>query len=212
MRVNRNLVFIYTAAFLRSASIGLLGVVFAVYLSRTGFSATAIGFVLAAGLAGSAAATAAISRYGERFGRRRLLVAAALLSSLGGIGLAFVHSPGALIPWAFACMLNGMGTDRSAAFAVEQAVIPGLVPDRRRTWTLSWYNVVLDPSGAVGALAGALPVVLRNWTGIGVLPAYRWVFLFYTALNLLSAALYLFLDGRVESQHAPELGEQDGGV
>src|SRR5207248_10161271 len=97
IRLNRNLALIYAAAFLRSASIGLLGVVLAVYLSRTGFSATAIGFVLAAGLAGSAAATAATSRYGERFGRRRVLVAAALLSSLGGIGLAFVHRPSALI-------------------------------------------------------------------------------------------------------------------
>src|SRR5437588_7682415 len=136
MRVNRKLVFIDTAAFSRSASVGLLGVVLAVYLFRTGFSATAIGFVLAAGLAGSAAATAAISRHGERFGRRRVLIGTALLSSLGVIGLAFVHSPGALIPLAFACMLNGMGTDRSAAFAVEQAVIPGLVADQRRTWTL----------------------------------------------------------------------------
>src|SRR5438445_4820725 len=108
MRVNRNLAVIYTAAFLRSASIGLLGVVLAVYLSRTGFSATAIGFVLAAGLAGSAAATAATSRYGEHFGRRRVLFVAAVLSSLGGIELAFVHNPGALIPLAFACMLTGM--------------------------------------------------------------------------------------------------------
>lgn len=205
MRAHRNLALIYTAAFLRSASIGMLGVVLAVYLSRTGFSATAIGFVLAAGLAGSAAATAATSRYGERFGRRRVLVVAAVASSFGGLGLAFVHSASALIPLAFLCMLNGMGTDRSAAFAVEQAVIPGLVADRSRTWALSWYNVALDTSGALGALAGALPVAIQNWTGAGLLPAYRWVFLFYSALNLASAALYLFLDSQVETSRAPEL-------
>jgi len=151
-RLNRNLALIYAAAFLRSASIGMLGVVLAVYLSRTGFSATAIGFVLAAGLAGSAAATAVTSRCGERFGRRPVLFVSAILSSLGGIALAFVHTPSALIALAFVCMLNGMGTDRSAAFAVEQAVIPGLVTNERRTWTLSWYNAVLDASGAFGAL------------------------------------------------------------
>src|SRR5438105_11865516 len=208
MRLSRNLAALYAAAFLRSASIGLLGVVLAVYLSRTGFSATAIGLVLAAGLAGSAVANALTGRYGEALGRRRALIGAAILSSAGGIGLSFVHTAYGLIPLAFACMLNGMGTDRSAAFAVEQAVIPGLVADQRRTWTLSWYNVVLDTSGAVGALAGSLPVVLRNWTGIGVLPAYRWVFLFYTALNLLSAALYLFLDERVESRLAAGLVQE----
>src|SRR5207248_7156270 len=201
-QVNRNLALIYTAALLRSASIGLLGVVLAVYLSRTGFSATAIGFVLAAGLAGSAAATGVTSRFGERFGRRPVLVVSAILSSLGGIALAFVHTSSALIALAFVCMLNGMGTDRSAAFAVEQAVIPSLVTNERRTWTLSWYNVVLDASGAVGALAGALPVALQNWIGIGILPAYRWLFFSYTALNLTSALLYLFLDSQVESQAA----------
>ena len=198
MQASRNLVFLYAAAFLRSASIGLLGVLLAVYLSRTGFSPTAIGFVLAAGLVGSSAATAAISRYGNRFSRRRLLIAAAVLSAMGGIGLAFVHSPSALVPVAFLCMLNGMGTDRSAAFAMEQALIPGLVADRGRTWALSWYNVVLDTSGAFGALAGALPVVIHNWAGIDLLHAYKPVFLFYTGLNLVSAALYLLLDSQVE--------------
>src|ERR1043166_6233763 len=117
MRVSRNLGLIYGAAFLRSASIGLLGVVLAVYLSRTGFSATAIGFVLASGLVGSAVATGFTGGVAPLFGREKLFGGSAVLSSVGGIGLAFVHTPGALIPLAFFMMLNGMGTDRSAAFA-----------------------------------------------------------------------------------------------
>ncbi len=202
MRISRNLGLIYGAAFLRSASIGLLGVVLAVYLSRTGFSATVIGFVLASGLVGSAVATGLTGRYGERLGRRRLLLAAALVSSGGGLGLAFVHTPAGLVPLAFLLMLNGMGTDRSAAFAVEQAVIPGLVSDRSRTWALSWYNVVLDISGALGALGGALPVLIQHWRGFDLLHSYKLVFFLYTGLNLISAVIYLFLDSQVEGQHA----------
>ena len=198
MRGSRNLALIYGAAFLRSASIGLLGVVLAVYLSRIGFSATAIGLVLAAGLAGSAAATALAARYAEHFGRRVFLIAAALISAGGGLVLAFVHSPPLVIALAFVCMLNGMGTDRSAAFAIEQAVIPGSVSDRSRTWALSWYNVVLDASGALGALAGALPIAIRHWAGVDIFTAYRWVFLLYTGLNLASTFVYLFLDKNVE--------------
>src|SRR5919109_1684521 len=187
MQLSRNLAAVYAAAFLRSASIGLLG------------------FVLAAGLAGSAAANAVTGRYSQVWSRRRVLVMAAVLSAAGGVGLAFVHSAAALILLAFICMINGMGTDRSAAFAVEQAVIPGLVSDQDRTWTLSWYNVVLDASGALGALSGALPIAIRNWAGMGLMPAYRWVFLLYTALNLASAALYLLLDAQVEASAAPQL-------
>jgi MFS family permease len=201
----RNLVLVYAAAFLRSASVGMLGVVLAVYLARIGFAPGEIGFVLAAGLIGSAIATAAVSRYGERFGRRRVLVAAGVISASGGLALTLAHSPAALIGLAFACMLNGMGTDRSVAFAVEQAIIPGLVPDRSRTWALSWYNVVLDTSGAVGALSGALPVAIAAWRHIDIIAAYRWLFLAYTALNVVSALLYLLLDRDVEARPAPGL-------
>src|SRR5207248_1215611 len=93
---------------------------------------------------------------------------------------------------------------------VVLAVIPGLVADRDRTWTLSWYNVVLDGSGALGALSGGLPIAIRSWTGAGLLPAYRWVFLLYTALNLASAALYLLLDAQVEASAAPQLEARPG--
>jgi MFS family permease len=199
MRLSRNLRLLYGAAFLRSASVGLLGVVLAVYLSRTGFSASAIGFVLAAGLVGNALGTWITSRVGSSFGRRRLLISAAALSSLGGIGLASVHTPVALVPLAFLFMLNGMGTDRSPAFSVEQAIVPGLVSDKSRTWALSWYNVVLDTSGALGALGGGLPVLIGKWIHVPLLEAYRPVFFLYTGINLVSAALYLFLDSQVEA-------------
>src|SRR5215470_1264690 len=199
MRVSRNLELLYGAAFLRSSSVGLLGVVLAVYLSRTGFSATAIGFVLAAGLVGSAVGTWITSRVGSSFGRRKLLISAAALSSVGGIGLAFVHTPAALVPLAFLFMLNGMGTDRSPAFSVEQAIVTGLVSDKSRTWALSWYNVVLDTSGALGALGGGLPVLIGKWMNVPLLEAYRPVFFLYTGINLVSAGLYLFLDSEVES-------------
>lgn len=53
MRLSRELLLIYVAAFVRSFGIGLLGVVLGVYLFRSGYDSTHIGFVLAAGLTGS---------------------------------------------------------------------------------------------------------------------------------------------------------------
>src|SRR2546428_12022136 len=46
------LTIIYASAFFRSLGVGLTGVVLGIYLSRTGGSATFIGVVIAAGLAG----------------------------------------------------------------------------------------------------------------------------------------------------------------
>ena len=196
----RNAGLICAAAFLRSMSTGTLGVVLAVYLSRNGLSPTWIGAVLAAGLAGSAAATAWISYRVDMFGRPRSLVLLGLLAATGGIALIFTHSAPLLLAMSFIGMLNGMGTDRSAAFAIEQAAIPSLVADRQRTWTLSWYNVILDAGGAAGALAGALPVVIEHSFGLELESGYRWLFAGYSVANLCAAGLYLFLTKEMELQ------------
>ena len=198
MRVSRPIVLVYTAGFLRSLGIGLLGVVLGVYLSRIGFSATRIGFVLAAGLAGIAASTAFTSVLGDRFGRKRTLLLLTLLTAGGGVALGRLHSLTGLLPLAFVAMVNGMGTDRSAIFALEQAILPGLVRDEKRTWTLAWYNVLLDGGGAVGSLAAGLPIFLHHQFGTAILMAYQFVFFGYTALNLGIFVLYLLLPETIE--------------
>src|SRR5262249_27160755 len=110
---NRNLLVIYAAAWLRSFNIGLLGVVLGVYLSREGYSATAIGLVIAAGIAGAAAGTVFITFKADRLGRRRTLVCLALLSAIGALPLIFHFGLPEILLLAFVGMLNGMGTDRS---------------------------------------------------------------------------------------------------
>jgi MFS family permease len=194
----RNLLLIYIAAWLRSFGIGFLGVVLGVYLSREGFSATAIGLVIAAGLAGAATGTVFITFNADRLGRRRTLVALSLLSALGAVALIFHPGLPALLVLAFVGMINGMGSDRSPSFALEQAMIPGLVADERRTWALAWYSVVLDASGAMGALAAGIPLLAQRMGGVQLGDAYRWLFIGYAAISVLSAGLYLLLSAEVE--------------
>jgi predicted MFS family arabinose efflux permease len=135
------------------------------------------------------------------------MIMLALLGAVGGLGLAFVSRLGALLPLAFIGMLNGMGTDRTASFALEQAVVPGLVPDERRTWAFSWYHVVLDAGHALGALAAGLPVALERWRGLDPARAYHLIFLGYAALNLLAAIAFVFLSPAIEIERPPTLAQ-----
>lgn len=186
------------AAFVRSFTFGLTGVVLGIYLFRVGLSSFNIGLVVAAGLAGSALATVGVTTQADRVGRRRTLVVLSLLGTLGALALALTPAVPLLMLMAFVGMLNGTGTDRSAAFSLEQAIIPGLVPDTSRTWGLSWYNVVLDTAGSLGALAAALPLLLQRWLALPLLTSYRVVFFGCAFLGVVAAVLYPFASAAVE--------------
>jgi MFS family permease len=155
--------------------------------------------VIAIGLAGAAVATVLVSLIADRVGRRSFFLVLSLLSGVAGIALAISPSLPLLGLLAFVGMLNGTGTDRSAASALDQAIIPGLVPDIKRTWSLAWYNVLLDGGGALGAMAAALPILLQHRLSVSVLRSYRLVFFGYFGLCLVVAALYSFLSPAVEA-------------
>jgi MFS family permease len=194
----RDLSLIYVAGFLRSFGVGLMGVVLGIYLFRTGLTSTAIGFVIAAGLTGSASATVLMTIAADRFGRKWFIVILSLLSVVGGIALAMSPNLPILAAMAFIGMLNGTGTDRSAAFALDQAILPGLLSDTRRTWGLAWYNVLLDGGGSLGALAAGLPLLVQHHTSLSILTSYRLEFFGYSVLCVVVAAVYVGLSSAVE--------------
>jgi MFS family permease len=201
----RDQLIINAAGFLRSLGVGLMGVVLGIYLSRIGFSAFKIGAVVAIGLAGSAVATASVGLVADRVGRKLFLLMLSMLTAVGGLALCAVPRMSLLLAMAFVGMLNGTGTERSATFALEQAVIPGLAPDTRRTWNLALYNVLIDGGSSLGALAAALPVLLQNQFRFTLLGGYRVLFLAYSVLYLITAVLYSMLSPAVEVHNSPTL-------
>ena len=194
----RDLVLINAVGFLRSFGVGLMGVVLGIYLFRFGLTSAAIGLVIAVGLAGSALATVVMSLAADRIGRKRFLIILSLFSAFGGIALVLSPRLPVFLVMAFIGMLNGTGTDRSAAFALDQAIVPGLVSEFRRTWSLAWYNVLLDGGGSLGALAAGLPLHLQHQLSLSLVGSYRVVFVGYSGLYLLTAVLYLVLSPAVE--------------
>jgi MFS family permease len=208
MHHKRNLSLIYAGAFLRSLGIGLLGVVLGIYLFRIGLSSLQIGIVIGAGLAGAVFGMLLLSFRGDRVGRRKFLFVVCVLSAMAGFSLAFETRFSILVVLAFATMLNGMGTDRTAAFASDQAIVAELVAGQHRTWALSWYNLVLDIGHALGALAAGLPVLLKPWFGNNLFSAYQAIFFAFAAVNLLNGMLYLLLTAEVEIAKPAVLKEE----
>ena len=200
---NRDLRVIYAAGLLRSAGAGLTGVLLGVYLYRVGFSASRIGLVITAGLAASAAGTLVVGFCADRLGRRRTLIGLSLLMTLGDAGFALVGAFGGVVFFSFLGTVNGMGTDRSPAFSLDQAIIPQTIPAGRRTAALSWYSVIMDVGHAAGALGAGLPLLLQRWLALDLLTCYRVTFGAYAGVNTFAAVAYLLLSPEAEGGEKP---------
>jgi MFS family permease len=197
-QLNRDLLLIYAAALLRGLAAGAISVLAAVYLAKRGFAEAEIGIVLSAGMAGVFAGTVYGTFIADRVGRRRSLVGLALLAALGGAALAWVESPWAAAAAAFFGMLNTQGSDRGAAQALEQAILPSVSSDRERTRVFAWYNALQDAGGAVGALLAALPAILREGLALPELRAYDATVYTYAVLLVAVAVFYARLSARTE--------------
>ena len=193
---------ILAAAFLRAIGVGALGVLFALYLSMGGLHVGQIGFLVACGLAGSAAGTFFVSFFADRLGRKKTLLLLSGLSALGGLGLALFPGFLWLAVTVFCGMVNAMGRERGALYTLEQAILPQTVADSQRTKTLAWYNVILDIGQAAGSLLGGLPFLLRKTLHVEALFSYQCAFLIYAGLGLASLFLYMGLTSKAEI-HGP---------
>jgi len=200
----RNRALIYATASIRSAATGLIGVLAGIYLARIHLSAGEIGAIITAGLAGGAAAALLATVAADNLGRRRFLFAVALLSALGGFVLAAGTSAILLAGAAFFGMLNGMGKDRGAAVAIEQAILPSTAPDERRTSVFAFYSVLQSASAAAGALMAGLPDLRHRFDpAMPEASALRIMIVVYAAMMGAAAMLYLGLTQEVEIYSPP---------
>jgi MFS family permease len=189
---------LYAAAFVRSVSTGMIGVLLGVYLAELKLDATAIGVVIGVGLAGAALATLAVTVAADRVGHRRSLVLISLLSAGGAIALALSSHPVALGVAAFVGMVNGMGRDRGAALVLEQAVLPTTTTDRERTNAFARYNVLQDIGHALGALLAGVPALFQHWSSATENSALQASVGIYAVLCILPCVIYLRLSARIE--------------
>jgi MFS family permease len=198
VRSDRDARLIYAAGFIRSATVSLVGVTLAIYLAEIGWSAAQIGLLIGFGLAGSSLATVIVSLRGDAWGRKRVLIALTILGATGYLALAVFTEALSLVPFVFIGMLNGMGRDRGAASSLEQAVLPETVSADRRTWSLAWYNVVLDSGHALGALAGTFPTIVMRLSAVSSDVAHRATFLMCGVVMAACIVPYLLLTPEIE--------------
>jgi MFS family permease len=188
---------ILAAQAVRAFGYGLTSVLLGASLKAEGWSATQVGALLAAVLAGTAFATLAVGRYANVVGRRRLY--ALLFAGLALAGLVYGLTTAFLALFAVA-MLGTLSTDviESGPFtSLEQAMLPSTTASARRTRAFGVYNAVAAIAGSVGALAIGLPQLLGNQDYL-VAADRRW-FLVLVPIGAVGAVIAWRLSSAVEA-------------
>lgn len=182
----------------RAFGFGLNAVVLGLYLAGLGLAAPTIGLVLSAALAGTMGLTLLVALWGDRIGRRRLLVLGSALMLLAAL-IPFVGAdPFLLVAIALTGMVAVNNNESIGIQTIDQAVLPQTVTDHQRTAAFALYNVVASAAGAVGALAVGPLASAGTALGLDDAARYAPAFGVYGICGLASAAFVATLDRRAE--------------
>jgi predicted MFS family arabinose efflux permease len=153
---------VLTSQALRGVGYGLAAVQLGAVLRGQGLDAQGMGVVLAAIVAGSAVASMALGRWGDRIGRARAYGLLYVALALGGVVLA-ARWPTWLL--ALVALSGALSTEvvESGPFTTLEQVMLASTGTTQATLVQGFgvYNAVATLAGAAGALLGALPADRR---------------------------------------------------
>jgi MFS family permease len=184
---------------LRGLAFGFLSVILGPYLASIGVSTGAIGAIFTAALVGGAVMTLIVTSVADRWGRRRMLVASALLMALGGLGFALTTHPLWLGAAALAGTISPSGKEVGPFLSIEQAILPQTIGSQRRTTAFAAYNFISSLTSALGALIVALPSLL----GLPPVEGHRLLVWGYVGIALTLGVIFWRLSSAVEVPGPP---------
>jgi MFS family permease len=202
----RDISLLFAARVTRLFAYGFLSVVLVLYLSEAGLPEGQIGLLLTLTLAGDAAISLWMTTRADRLGRRRMLVAGAVLMALGGIAFLLTRNPVLLALAAVIGVISPSGNEIGPFLSIEQAGLSQLVSDDQRTRTFAWYNLAGSFATACGALAAGWLASDLQSSGMAALQAYRVVLAGYALAGGILLLWFSCLTPAVEA------GKTDPGV
>jgi hypothetical protein len=185
---------------------GALSVVLLLHLRAVGLTATTVGYLLSSIVLGDLLISLLLTTHADvSFGRRRTLIAGALLMASAGAGFA---ASGDSLPALWLCgtlgVLSVSGGEIGPFVPVEQAALAEI--DAGSVGPLfGYYSAVGYIAGAIGAAASGGSVAALGAAGFAPPAAYRVVLWGYAAVGVAMAALYSRLPPSVEPPPPPPL-------
>jgi MFS family permease len=196
--------FLFITRIARMFGYGFLSVVLILYLEQVGLSQVQIGLLLTLTLIGDTIISLWITTNADRIGKRRMLIAGALLMVFAGVLFTITRNFLFLLIAATIGVISPSGYEVGPFLSIEQAALSQIVPSERRTHIFAWYNLVGSFATALGALGGGTLVQGLQDSGVTPLGSYRTIVIGYAIIGLILGVLFTRLSPAVEIQAAAD--------
>src|SRR5262245_54921815 len=149
---NPDRLLLFLTQFIRLFSYGALSVVLVFYLTGLGLDESQTGMLLTLTLLGDTAISLLITTQADRIGRRRMLIAGAVLMSAAGLAFASTSNYILLLIAGAIGVISPSGNEIGPFLPIEQAALSQVVPSRDLTSMFAWYRL----GGAIATAIGSL--------------------------------------------------------
>jgi predicted MFS family arabinose efflux permease len=149
-------------------------------------------------LIGDAVISLFITTSADRIGRKRMLIAGALLMAAGGAAFASTDRALILMVVATIGVFSPSGHEVGPFLSIEQASLSHLVSPARRTTVFARYVLTGSVMTATGALAGGAIAGGLQDAGYSAAQSYRILMWGYAGVGLLLAGVFLALSPAIE--------------
>src|SRR5512140_517612 len=126
--MRRDIVTLFTTRIVRLFCYGFLSVILALYLVQAGLSEKQVGLLFTLTLAGDAGISLWLTTSADRLGRKRTLIAGALLMLGAGVVFIVTHNVILLMAAAIIGVISPSGNEIGPFLSVEQAALTQLLP------------------------------------------------------------------------------------
>jgi MFS family permease len=196
---------LFLTRFTRLFAYGSLSVILVFYLIGLGLTEAQTGILLSLTLVGDVVISLYLTTRADRVGRRRILIAGALLMIAAGIAFASTNNLIFLIIAGIIGVISPSGNEVGPFLSIEQAALSHVVSPRVRTEVFAWYTLTGSLATAAGSLCGG--VLSQSLQKIVAHPvqSYRVIVIFYAFFGLLLALFFTRLSpsAEVASSAAP---------
>ena len=193
---------LFAARIVRLFAYGFVAVVLVLYLSAIGLDDHRIGLLLSLTLAGDVLVSLYLTTRADALGRKRTLLAGALLMIGAAVVFAMTRDFTLLVLAATIGVISPSGNEVGPFLAIEQVALAQAAQGRDRTSLFAWYNLAGSFATAAGSLAGGFLAGRLMSHGFGTVTSYRSAIIAYAVLGGILAIVFAGVSSAIEGEHS----------